>query len=170
MNTILTIARLTIRETQRRRVLWIGLLMAALFLIVYGLGFHFIQVEVSAESGPRGKELFLIFISMAGLYACNFMVIMASLLISVGTISGELESHTLDSLVTKPIRRWEIVLGKWLGYTIIIFLFVLLLPGGVLLIVYLQSGYHLPNIIPGLSLMFLEGMVGLAVALFGGTR
>jgi Cu-processing system permease protein len=170
MNTILTIARLTIRETQRRRVLWMGLLMGVVFLIVYGLGFHFIHAQMVADGDFGDLEFLPMFFSMIGLYATNFLVIMVSLLISVATISGEIESHTIDCLVTKPIRRWELILGKWLGFAILIFLFVLLLPGGVMLIVYLRSGFHLQNLIPGLSLMFLEGMVSLTVALFGGTR
>jgi Cu-processing system permease protein len=170
INTILTIARLTLRETQRRRVLWMGLLMGLGFLLVYGLGFHFVYTEVSAEGEFSEPETPLIILSLVGLYAANFLLIMVSLLISVGTISGEIESHTMDSLISKPIRRGEVILGKWLGYTILIFFFILLLPGGVMLIVYLRSGFHLQNIIPGLSLMFLEGMVSLALALFGGTR
>jgi Cu-processing system permease protein len=167
-NTILTIARLTLRETQRRRVLWMGLLMGIAFLLVYGLGFHFIYDEIQADVDEF--DLLLVFFSLAGLYATNFLVIMVSLLISVATISGEIESHTIDALITKPIHRWEVVLGKWLGYAILIFFFILLLPGGVMLIVYLRSGFYLQNIVPALSLMFLEGMVGLSVALFGGTR
>jgi Cu-processing system permease protein len=169
-NTILTIAHLTLRETQRRKVLWMGLLMGIGFLIVYGLGFHFIYADLVAQTAPDQRQFPLTLISTMGLYATNFLVIVVSLLISVATISGDIESHVIDCLVTKPVHRWEIILGKWLGYAILIFVFILLLPGGVMLIVYLRSGFHLENIIPGLSLMFLEGMVSLAVALFGGTR
>lgn len=169
-NTILTIARLTLRETQRRRVLWMGLLMGFAFLLVYGLGFHFVHAEMEAAGDFGDLEFMPLFFSLAGLYASNFLVIMVSLLISVASISGEIESHTIDALITKPIRRWEVVLGKWLGYAVLIFLFILLLPGGVMLIVYLRSGFLLQNIVPALSLMFLEGLVGLSVALFGGTR
>jgi ABC-type transport system involved in multi-copper enzyme maturation permease subunit len=170
INTIVTIARLTLRETQRRRVLWMGLIMGFGFLLVYGLGFHFVYAELEA-AGDFDDLVFLpMFLSLAGLYATNFLVIMVSLLISVGAISGEIESHTIDALITKPIRRAEVILGKWFGYAILIFFFILLLPGGVMLIVYLRSGFYLQNIIPALSLMFLEGMVSLAVALFGGTR
>jgi Cu-processing system permease protein len=170
LNTIFTIARLTLRETQRRRVLWMGLLMGLGFLTVFGLGFHFVFAEMES-AGDFDDLVFLpMFLSLAGLYATNFLVIMVSLLISVATISGEIESHTIDCLITKPIRRWEVIVGKWLGYAILIFFFILLLPGGVMLIVYLRSGFLLENIIPGLALMFLEGMVSLSVALFGGTR
>jgi ABC-type transport system involved in multi-copper enzyme maturation permease subunit len=88
----------------------------------------------------------------------------------VATVSGEIESHTIESLLTKPIRRWELLLGKWLGYAAIIFFYVLLLPGGVMLIVYLRAGFALENVVAGLSLIFLEGLIALSVSMVGGTR
>ncbi len=170
MSTVLNIARLTIRETQRRRLLWMGSLMGLLFLIVFGLGFHFVYIDVTENVPSEGVEFPFLFLSLAGLYATNFLVIMVSILISVAAISGEVESHTIESLVTKPIRRWEIILGKWLGFAAIILVYVLMLPGGIMLIVYLRSGFTLENIPAGLALIYLEGLVGLSLSLLGGTR
>ena len=45
--SVLTLARLTIRETQRRRILWIGALMGVAFLLIFGLGFHFIYQDIT---------------------------------------------------------------------------------------------------------------------------
>jgi ABC-type transport system involved in multi-copper enzyme maturation permease subunit len=95
---------------------------------------------------------------------------MVSILVSVAAISGEIESHTIESLITKPVRRWEIILGKWVGYAAIILVYVLLLPGGILLIVYLRAGLTLENVPAGLALIYLEGLVGLSISLLGGTR
>ncbi len=168
--TIPTIARLTIRETQRRRILWIGALMGLAFLVVFGLGFHFVYLDISQAMTPDEFRAPFLFMSLAGLYATNFLVIMMSVLISVATISGEIESHTIESLLTKPIDRWQLVVGKWLGYALIVFVYVLFLPGGVLLIVYLRSGFTLNNIPLGLGLIFLEGLIGLSISIAGGTR
>jgi ABC-type transport system involved in multi-copper enzyme maturation permease subunit len=174
MTTILNIARLTIREAQRRRLLWIGTLMGVLFLIVFGLGFHFIYVDVAdsleARLDPEEFEAPFLFLTLAGLYATNFLVIMVAVLVSVATISGEVETHTIDSLITKPIRRWEIVVGKWVGFAAIILVYVLLLPGGILLIAYLRAGVMMDNVPAGLALIYLEGLVGLTVSIVGGTR
>lgn len=168
--TVSTIFRLTIRETQRRRILWIGALMGVAFLIIFGVGFHFIYQDIVRH--VSGEELLfpLRFLTLAGLYATNFLVVMVAVLISVATISGEIESHTIESLLTKPIGRWALIAGKWLGYAAIIFVFVLLLPGGVMLIVYLRSGFALENIAAGLVLIYLEGLVALSVSMAGGTR
>jgi Cu-processing system permease protein len=168
--TILTITRLTIRETQRRRILWIGALMGVAFLVVFGLGFHFIFTDMTRSLSADEFQFPLLFLTLAGLYATNFLVIMVSVLISVATISGEIESHTIESLLTKPISRWELVAGKWVGYALIIFLYVLLLPGGVMLVVYLRSGFALENVISGLALIYLGGLIALTVSMAGGTR
>ncbi len=170
MMTIAIIARLTFRETQRRRLLWMGVLMSLGFLLVFGLGFHFMYIDISkAVSGPE-TQIPLLFLTLAGMYATNLMVIMVAILISVTTISGEIESHTIESLLAKPIRRWQLIAGKWLGYAIIILGFVLFLPGGVLVIVYLRSGFALENIPLGLALIYLGGLIGLSVSIAGGTR
>lgn len=168
--SVLTLARLTIRETQRRRILWIGALMGIVFLLIFGLGFHFIYRDITENMS--GDEIIfpLRFLTLAGIYATNFLVVIVAVLISVATISGEIESHTIESLLTKPIQRWQLLAGKWLGYAAIIFLFVLLLPGGVMLIVYLRSGFVLSNMIAGLALIYLEGLVALSVSMAGGTR
>lgn len=167
---VATIARLTIRETQRRRLIWIGTLMSLAFLVVFGLGFHFVYVDITKTMRSDDFIYPFLFLTLAGIYAANFMVIMVAVLISVATISGEIESHTIECLLTKPISRWQLLTGKWLGYAILILLFVLLLPGGVLLIVYLQADFTLDNIIAGLLLIYLEGLVALSITLVGGTR
>jgi ABC-type transport system involved in multi-copper enzyme maturation permease subunit len=171
LRTVFNIARLTIQETQRRRLLRMGSLMAVLFLLVFGVGFHLIYLDLISQSMlPSELSYPFLFLTLAGLYSTNFLVIMVSILISVASISGEVESHTIDSLITKPIRRWEIVLGKWLGFAAIILVYVLLLPGGILLIVYLRAGLTLNNVPVGLALIYLEGLVGLSISLLGGTR
>ena len=168
--TIPVIARLTIRETQRRKLLWIGVLMSLGFLLVFGLGFHFMYTDIARSVTGDELQIPLLFLTLAGLYATNLMVIMVAILISVTTISGEVESHTIESLLAKPIRRWQLIVGKWLGYAFMILGFVLFLPGGVLVIVYLRSGFTLANIPLGLALIYLAGLIGLSVSIAGGTR
>ncbi len=168
--TTLTIARLTLKETQRRRILWIGLIMGLAFLTLFGTGFHFIYQEFQAEGNPQDATFAFTFLTLAGLYVSNFLIIMLSVLISVSTISGEIDTHTIDTLITKPIRRWEVVLGKWLGFAFMILVGVLLLPGGILLFVYLRSGFSMLNVPAGLAFMYLEGLIIMTVSIAGGTR
>lgn len=171
-NTALIIAALTFKETQRRRILWIGLLMGGAFLLLFGLGFHFIYLEFANEISLAGdeSEVAFSFLTLAGLYVTNFLIIILSVLISVSAISGEIDTHTIDALITKPIRRWEVVLGKWLGYALMILCGVLLLPGGILLIVYWRAGFVMNNVPAGLLLMYMEGLIVMTLTIAGGTR
>jgi len=175
MNTILTIAQLTIRETQRRRILWVALLMGVAFLAVFGLGFHYIFSELEREgvSGGAPADLPMVianFLMLSGLYVINFLVIVMAALLSAGTISGEVESHTIETTLTKPIRRWEVVLGKWLGLALIITIYMLALAASVVLITVQRSGLDVRNLPAGLGLMLLAGLTMLSLSILGGTR
>ena len=171
MQTILIFAELTIRETQRRRVLWLVLLLAFGFLTVFGLGLHLIFCEIVQAGVPMDEiELGLGMLFSAGLYAINFLVVVMAVLISVTAVSGEIDSHTIEALVTKPVRRWQLILGKWLGFTVILTLYTLLLIGGIIVLYRWRTGFPIRNIPAGLGLMLLQGQLVLSLTLLGGTR
>jgi ABC-type transport system involved in multi-copper enzyme maturation permease subunit len=169
--TTLTIARLSFREAARRRILLAALLLGLLFLAVYGLGFHFIMREVEKDiDSMRMLEINQIrnFLLMAGMYVVTFLTAMMTVLTSVDTLSGEIASGTIQTLVAKPVRRWEIVLGKWLGFAVMISLYLLLMGGGVMGLVFLRSGYSAPHPLNALALIWLNALVLLSVSLLGG--
>jgi ABC-type transport system involved in multi-copper enzyme maturation permease subunit len=171
MTAVIDIARLTLRETQRRRILWAGLLMGIGFLVIFAIGFYFIEREISRfPPGPSELRMIYGFLLTAGLYATNLLVILMAVLISVTTISGEIESHTIESLVTKPISRWQIVIGKWLAYALLVLVYLLMLAVGLMIIVYVMSGFRMENIAYGLALMGLQALVVLSLSIAGGTR
>ncbi len=168
----LVIARLTFAEAARRRILLAALILGVIFLIIYGLGFHFIMADI--ERTMRGPSLVQLneirnFLMMAGMYVVNFLTIMMTVLTSVDTLSGEITSGTIHTMVSKPIRRWEILLGKWLGFAGMVTLYLLLMAGGVMGLVFARSGYTAPHPLIGLALMWLNALLLLSVSLMGGT-
>jgi ABC-type transport system involved in multi-copper enzyme maturation permease subunit len=171
VKTIFTISRLTFQEAYRRKILWAALILGLLFLVVYGLGFYFIRQDVQ-RTMPTNSRLALnevySFFFMAGMYAVNFLVIGMSVLTSVDTLSGEIATGTIQCLVTKPIQRWHIVLGKWLGFVAMISLYLLLMAGGAIGLVYLISGYTPPHLMNGIVLMWLNGLLMLSLSFLGG--
>jgi len=171
MSTIV-IARLTFREAARKRILLAALVLGLVFLIVYGLGFNFVQNDIGGEfSGPGPLEVNEIrnFLLMAGLYVVNFLTVIMTVLTSVDTLSGEIASGTVQSLATKPLRRREILLGKWLGFAGMLTLYMLLMAGGVMGVVYLLSGYLAPHALRGLALLWLNALLVLSLSLLGGS-
>lgn len=174
-STVLTVAQLTIRETQRRRILWVAVFMGMAFLIMFGLGFHYIYRELEEEISMGFMTLdfqatLANFLRFAGLYAVYFLVIAMAALISANSISGEIESHTMETIVTKPLPRWSVVLGKWLGFALLVTVYTLFMAGGIILIVYFRSGNLVQNAPAGLAVMVLGGLVMLSISIAGGTR
>jgi len=169
--TIFVIARLTFREAARRKILLAALLLGLIYLAIYGVGFYYVnQDTTSSQFGPGLLELNQIrnFLFMAGLYVVNFLTVMMAVLTSVDTLSGEIASGTIHTLVSKPLQRWEIVFGKWLGFVGMLSLYLLLMAGGTIVLVYAISGYIAPNVLRGLSLIWLNAILLLGVSLAGG--
>ena len=165
-------SELTFREAQRRRILIVALIMGLAFLLLFAVGFHYVylQMEKDGVTGGRQGEIITSFMLTAGLYAANLLVMVIAVLVSVTTISGEIDSHTIDALITKPVRRWEVVLGKWLAFAMLLAIYTLFLAGGLMLIVYLRAGYILNNVPAGITLMVLQALIILSITLAGGTR
>jgi len=174
--SIRIILQLTLREAARRKVLWGLLILTAVFLGLYALGLNFVHEQImrSASAG-RLSRLFSLndvwnFWMTATLYASNFLIVMMAVLTSVDTLAGEITSGTIQSIAVKPLRRLDVLLGKWLGYAVMLGGYTLALVGGVLLVTTLITGYAPRNIPTALGLMILEALVMLSVSLLGGTR
>ncbi len=171
MQTVLIFAELTIRETQRRKVLWVSLLLAVGFLTIFGVGLSLIFRELARlGAGVDDMDFGLGALFSAALYMVNFLVIVMALLISVTAVSGEIDSHTIEALVTKPVRRWEVILGKWLGFAAILTVYTVLLVGGVIVLYRWQTGFLVSNVLAGLGLMLMQGLLVLSLTMLGGTR
>jgi ABC-type transport system involved in multi-copper enzyme maturation permease subunit len=172
--SVAILVKLTVREAQRRKLLWAAVGLGVVFVTLYGIGFHFVYQEVSqfsAQAGPGTVQLGIFgnFFLTAGLYVINFLAVMMAVLTSVGTLSGEISSHTIQSLATKPVHRWEIVLGKWIGYAGMLAIYLVGLSGGVMLVVYLVADYSPQNWLGTMGFLVLESWVILTVSMVGGT-
>ena len=112
MNTILLLADKEVREGLRNRwVLAATGLLAALALTLALLG--------SAPTGTVGAgALDVVVISLASLTI--FIVPLIALLISHDAIVGEIERGTMTLLLSYPVRRWQVLIGKYLGHIAIL--------------------------------------------------
>jgi Cu-processing system permease protein len=172
VNKIWILARLTFREAIRRRIVLTGLVLGILFLVVYSVGFYMIFTEISREALREQTAFARVaqsemsnFLLMAGLYAVAFLSVAMGALLSADTLAGEIGSGTIQTIVTKPLRRSDVVLGKWFGFAGLLGLYLLLMSGGVVLSVFLQSGYLPRNLLAGLSLIYLESLIVMTFSL-----
>jgi ABC-type transport system involved in multi-copper enzyme maturation permease subunit len=171
MKRLLTIAHLTLHETARRRILLSVLICGLAFLLLFALGFYFVRGNIRAHGAAALQaRLVLNFLLLAGLYATNFLTVLTAVLLPVDTLSGEIASGVMQTLASKPIRRAEILLGKWLAYASIVAVYLALLGGGVLAIGRVLGGFVPPGVGPGLALILLEGILVLTLVFAAGTR
>ena len=172
MHGILTMTRLTIHEAGRRKILLATLVFGLAFLALFATGFYFINRNLQAEQAMSAVQRRLVLNSfvMAGFYAVNFLMIMTAVLVPVDTFSGEIGSGVIQTIATKPVRRSEIVLGKWLGFWAILMMYLALMAGGLLLVAWIIGRYAPPHAGKGLPLMGLEGTLLLTLSIAGGTR
>ncbi len=177
MRNIWTLARMTFREAVRRKIVLSGIILGLSFLILYALGLHFILAQAriavpASESEPGQRALARIAVTegtntlmLMGLYAVAFLTIAMAALLAADTLSGEISSGTIQTLVTKPIRRADIVVGKWLSFAFWLALYFLLMAGGTVLSVYLEAGYLPSNLAAGLGLIYLEALLMMTISL-----
>ena len=93
----------TFREAVRDRVLY-NLIFFALVMI--GASIIVGQISIGIER--------LVIINL-GLSAISIFGLVMSVFIGVGLVYKEMEKRTLYSLLAKPIRRWEFLVGKYAG-------------------------------------------------------
>jgi Cu-processing system permease protein len=112
MMNVLIVARKEIQEGLRNRwVLATTLLLAALALTLTFLG--------SAPTGNVGAgALDVVIVSLSSLTI--FLVPLIALLISHDAIVGEMERGTMLLLLSYPIGRWQVILGKFIGHLAIL--------------------------------------------------
>ena len=109
---MLTIFALTMQEIMKKKAFLICFILAAIFGCLYFTALHF-----SYRSGVPAEMHIMMFTQLyyMGLFLSSMMISLLTLLISVGSISSELETGTMLSIACKPIRRGSIILGKFLG-------------------------------------------------------
>jgi ABC-type transport system involved in multi-copper enzyme maturation permease subunit len=169
VNGLLTIAELTWIEARRRRVVLAALVCGIGFLIVYAVAVYFIHQANLTEQQLIVRRTMQAVISIGGLFACNFLVVALAVLLPIDTLSGDIQSGVMQTVASKPIRRSDVVLGKWLVFALMNAAYIMLMTGGVALIVRVIMGYSQPNLHIGMALLFLEATVLLTITMLGGT-
>ncbi len=104
MNTrIAHIASNTFREAVRDRVLYN---LIAFALLLSGAAILVGQISIDIEK--------LVVINL-GLSAVSLFGVVIAIFIGIGLVSKEIEKRTLYTILSRPVRRWEFIVGKFFG-------------------------------------------------------
>jgi ABC-type transport system involved in multi-copper enzyme maturation permease subunit len=101
---IWALAKLSFKEAVRRKVLWVFLAFLLLFLFPPKW-----FIDIKKEDEVRNAVSVVEF-------AMSAIMILAFGLLAAFSIPNDLRNQTMYTIVTKPVQRFEIILGRFLGY------------------------------------------------------
>jgi ABC-2 type transport system permease protein len=173
MPPVFVIARLTVQESSRRRLL---LALLILTLVVVGFsawGFNKITTVTNSAGNTLppaavatvSSQLLIVVVFMfSGVLALSAAVVAGPL------ISSEVESGLLLSMLARPLRRSEVVIGKWLGLGVLVGIYAAGAGSLELGAVYWATGYMPPHPVDLLVYVAAEGLVLLSLGMLLSTR
>jgi ABC-type transport system involved in multi-copper enzyme maturation permease subunit len=153
---VIVIARLTVRELFRRRVVWVLAALTIVSVALVGWGLDRL-VDLARENESTELEIRIgvsqVLILIAFMF--SFVLAMTAAFVGAPAIGGDLESGVAYAILARPLRRADLVIGRWLGSAVVVVAYAAasgLLAIGVAVLV---SGYGPPE--PVLAVAFLAG-------------
>jgi ABC-type transport system involved in multi-copper enzyme maturation permease subunit len=173
MPPALVIARLTVQEASRRRLL-LALVILTLFVVGFSAwGFNKITT-VTRSDGSLLPPVQVALITSQLLIVVTFMysgvLALSAAVVAGPLISSEVESGMLLSMLARPVRRSEIVIGKWLGLATLVAIYA---AGSAFLeitAVDWATGYVPPHPVELVLFVGAEGLALLSLGLLLSTR
>ncbi|GAB2588977.1 hypothetical protein Aab01nite_42250 [Paractinoplanes abujensis] len=164
MTIVLTVAGLTLREAARRKVLRSLAVLTVLLLSLSAWGFSRINAEFGGLTSGEAR--------LAAATVLNLVMFGLSLIAALGTaflagptLAGEAESGLALAVLARPVRRAQVLLGKWVGLAGFGTGFVLVAGTAQLVIVKLATGYWPPSPASGLALLCGQAIALLTLGL-----
>lgn len=154
---VLSIAFNTFRENLREKLLY-NLLIFALLMI----GSSVLLTRLTVGEWDR-------LIVDLGLSSMNLFGVLIAIFVGISLVSKEIDKKTIYTIVSKPVPRYEFLIGKYLGLVITLLINTAVMAAGLLAVMaYLNAPVTL-LLFEALGCIFLEFLVVTAVALLFST-
>jgi len=170
---VLVFARLTVQEASRRRLLLALLILTLLVVGFSAWGFNKITTVTRSDGSTLPPDQVTLITSQL-LIVVTFMysgvLALSAAVVAGPLISSEVESGLLLSMLAHPVRRSEVVIGKWLGLAVLVTIYA---AGSALLeltAVNWATGYLPPHPIQLVVYVAAEGLTLLSLGLLLSTR
>jgi ABC-type transport system involved in multi-copper enzyme maturation permease subunit len=153
---MIIIARLTVGELVRRRVVWVLAALSIVSVALVGWGLERLVTLARADGVDElqiriGVSQVLILVA----FMFSFVLAMTAAFVGAPAIGGDLESGVALAILARPLRRTELLVGRWLGCACVVTAYTVLSGLLAIAIAVFVSGYGPPE--PGLALAFLTG-------------
>ncbi len=151
---VLAIALNTSREAIRNKVLYSIFFFACLVTAVSAL-------FGSASIGDTGK-----FVRDFSLFSISLFGVVTTVVLGVNLLNKELVKRTIYNILSKPVARWQFVIGKFLGLLATLLIMMALMSAALLLLLWLMERRLGWELLPAIGAMCMELGILLAVAIF----
>ena len=166
-STVLTLARLTLREASRRRLLWALAGLTVTLLALSGWGFSRLAAALATLGDLDGGEARFITSQLLNLvmFGLSLIAALGTAFLAGPTLGGEVESGMALAVLARPVRRSAVLLGKWLGLATFGCGYVAVAGLAQFAVVRSTMGYWPPDPLQGLALLGAQTVVLLTLAL-----
>jgi ABC-type transport system involved in multi-copper enzyme maturation permease subunit len=168
------IARLTLREASRRRLLITVVVLTLVLVGVSAWGFDRITSLCDQNNGEPCSPLeqkalaAVLLVLMTSMYSVVFAL--GAVFVAAPAVAAEVESGVLLAVLPRPLHRNDLVLGKWLGVAILIGGYAVVTTGAEFIAVGVLVGYSPPHPVAAIAFLLGESLVMLTLALALSTR
>src|SRR5712691_10854438 len=125
MNRVTIIALNTFKENLRDKILF--------NLVVFGL--LLIGSSILLSTLTIGEQATII--KDVGLGSISLFGTLIAIFVGIGLVSKEIEKRTIYTIIAKPLRRYQFLLGKYFGLTLTLFVNIAIMVMGFFLILLL---------------------------------
>ena len=168
LQAISIMARLTLREAFRRRLLWVLVGLTVLIVVLTWWAFGRIA-EVSPITGPV-QILGISQVTVMLAFMFSFVLAMTAVFAGSPAIGSDIESGLLLAVLARPIRRSEVLLGRWLGLAVVLVGYALVAGYLELGAVFAATGYVPSDPLAGPIYLAGESLILLTLAIVISTR
>lgn len=175
---MLAVAVASFKETLRKRIFIIVGILTVIYFILFGLIVHYSVKDMAGWNFGDSMGIYIMvsqIVSVLGFYFSSMLVAFLTIMSSVGTVSSEIESGIIHSIITRPIKRMEYIIGKYIGLAILVAVYSIILYSGVFLICYIMklpviNTIGIMQFLKGLFFFTLQPMAILSLSIWGSAR
>jgi ABC-type transport system involved in multi-copper enzyme maturation permease subunit len=165
---VLTIARLTILEASRRKLLLALGVLTVVVVVITSWGFS--RLPTMNDVTPAQVRVAASQLTILMAFMFSGVLALGSTLVAAPSIASDIESGIALAILPRPIRRSEVLMGKWLGLAVLVTFYAAASGLLELLGIWLGTDYLPPNPLAAIAFVAAEGIILMTLALLLSTR
>jgi len=153
---MIVIARLTVQELVRRRVVWVlaALTIVSVLLVAFGLS-RLVELARADQVGELEIRIGVSQVLILIAFMFSFVLAMTAAFVGAPAVGGDLESGVALAILARPLRRADLLLGRWLGSAVVVVLYAVASGLLAIAVAVVISGFGPPQ--PLVAVAFLAG-------------